>query len=120
MACLFPRISIPNVVASVTIHDENMKPLWKVVNIYTYAHKNKHIHIHMYKHIYISIYTHIHKYTCMYIYTCMYMCVCVCVRVWEREGREGRVVVVGRWMGGLVSMCWCVCVCVCCVCCPSR
>ena len=80
-----------------------MEPLWKVINIDTYAHKNKLIHIHMYIHIYICIYTHIHKYRCMYIFTCMYMCVCVCVCVWEREGREGRGVVVGGSVGGWVG-----------------
>ena len=124
VACLCPRNFISNVVAS-TIHDDiikrviyiyvnkrcstHMEPLWKVINIYTYAHKNKHIHIHMYIHIYVCIYTHIHK------YTCMYMCVSVCVCVWEREGREGRGG--GGWVGcvgGLVSMCWCVCVCCAC------
>ena len=89
----------------------HMEPLWKVINTNTYPHKNKHVHIHMYIHIYICIYTH--KYTCIYKNTCMYMCVCVCVCVcaWEREGREGRGVVVG----GSVGMCWCVCVC--CACC---
>ena len=81
-----------------------MEPLWKVINVYTYAHKKKHMYIHVYIHIYICIYTHIHK------YTCMYMCVCVCVCVWEGEGRDGRRVVVG----GSVGMCWCVYVC--CVC----
>ena len=58
---------------------------------------------------YTKTYTHIHK------YTCMYMCVCVCVCACGREGRGGEGWWVGRWVGGLVGMCWCVCVC--CVCC---
>ena len=96
-----------------------MEPLWKVINIFTYAHKNKHIHIHMYIHIYICIYTHIHKYTCMHIYRCMYMCVCVCVCVWERKGREGRRVVVGGSVGGWVGEYVLVRMCVLCVLIPS-
>ena len=83
-----------------------MEPLWKVINIYTYAHESKHIHIHMYIHIYICIYTHIHK------YTCMYMCVCVCV--WE-----GRRVVVGGSVGGWVGEYVLVRMCVLCVLIPS-
>ena len=72
VACLCPRNSISNVVASLTIHDDmfiflknrrdeaqNMKPLWKVVNIYmcafTYLFNQIHIHIHIYIFIYIFI-----------------------------------------------------------------
>ena len=84
MACLCPRNSISNVVASVTIHDER--------NIHfneTIVEGHKHIHIYIY--IYI--------YTCMYIYIYIYMClwcVCLCVGVCDRvgvlcvlEGEEG-------------------------------
>ena len=42
----------------------------------------------------------------------MYMCVCVCVWVWEREGREGREVVVGGSVGEYVLVRMCVLVCV--------
>ena len=57
----------------------------------------------------------------MYIYTCMYMCVCVCVCVcvWEREGREGRGVVVGGSVGGWVGEYVLVRMCVLCVLIPS-
>ena len=73
VACLRPRNSISNVVASVTIHDDiyiyiyekiddvaqNMKPLWKVVNIYmcafTYIFNQIHIHIYICVYIYIYI-----------------------------------------------------------------
>ena len=74
VACLCPRNSISNVVVSLTIHDDmykymyiclckrclstNMKPLWKVIDIYmcafTYIFNQTHIHIHI--HIYIYIY----------------------------------------------------------------
>ena len=48
----------------------------------------------------------------------MYMCVCVCVcEGREKGGRGGEWCWVGRWVGGLVSMCWCVCVVLCCVVC---
>ena len=61
VACLCPRNSISNVVASVTIHDDmlyiylknrrdeaqNMNTLWKVINIYTCAYTYAHIHIHI-------------------------------------------------------------------------
>ena len=40
------------------------------------------------------------------------MCVCVCVCVWEREGREGRGVVVGGSVGEYVLVRMCVLVCV--------
>ena len=76
MACLCSRNSISNVVASVTIHDDmykyiyiylfkrclstNMKPLWKVINIYmcafTYIFNQIHIYIYIYIHMYIYIY----------------------------------------------------------------
>ena len=76
MACLCPRNSISNVVASVTIHDDmykymyiflckrclltNMKPLWKVINkhmcAFTYIFNQIHIHIYIYIHIHIYIY----------------------------------------------------------------
>ena len=64
MTCFYMFISIRDVCQN------NMKPLWKVINIYMCAdtYTFKHIHIHIHIHIYIYIY--------MYMY--MYMCVCVC------------------------------------------
>ena len=37
-----------------------MKPLWKVINIYTCADTYTFIHIHVHIHIYIHIQIHIH------------------------------------------------------------
>ena len=84
VACLCPQNSNSNVVVSVTLHDDmqkNMKPLWKVINIYmcaySYTFTHVHIHLHLHLHIYIYIYMYLYIYMYMYRYMCRYMCVCV-------------------------------------------
>ena len=60
MTCLYIYIYMKN------RRDEaqNMKPLWKVINIYmcafTYIFNQIHIHIHIHIHIYIYIYIYIY------------------------------------------------------------
>ena len=97
MACLCPRNSISNVVASVTTHDDILKIKWKRCSKKheTIVEGHKHIHV-----------THLH----MHIH--MYVCVCVCEGEGEGEEREGRGVVlggsVGRWVGEYVLVRVCV------------
>ena len=44
-----------------------MKPLWKVINIYTCADTYTFIHIHVRTHTHTHIHTHIHIHTYIYI-----------------------------------------------------
>ena len=102
---------------------KNMKPLWKVMNIYTYT----------------DMYTYTYTYTHIHIYICIYTCTCAfaCARGRGRGGRGGEWCWVGRWVGCVsvvlvfvsvvlvfvsvvlvfvsvvlvfVSLCWCLCV----------
>ena len=66
--------------------------------------------------IHIRVHTHIHMHIHTYTITRACSCACACARVRGRGGRGGEWCWVGRWVGGLVSMCWCVCV-VCVLCC---
>ena len=100
--CLCPRNSISNVVASVMIHDDikknkmeemfakNMKPLWKVMNIYTYT----------YTYIYTYSYTYTYTYTSTYAYTHVHLRLRVRVRGGRGEGGEESGV---GWVGGSVG-----------------
>ena len=122
VACLCPRNSISNVVVFVTIHDDiyvyiftckmciylwymqqkDMKPLWKVENMYMCA--------------YTYTYTYTHSYT--YANTRACTCAFACARGRERGGEESGVGWVGGWVGWWVCVGACVC-CVCCVVCLS-
>ena len=111
MACLCPRNSISNVVASVTTHDdikkhkmevdvaENMKPLWKVIN---YIHVTLRCTLTV---TFTLILTHtLYTYTSTYAYTHVHLRLRVRVaRGGRGEGRGGEWCWVGRWVGGLVE-----------------
>ena len=92
-----------------------MKPLWKVINIYTYTY------MYTYTYIYTYSCTYTYTYTSTYAYTHVHMRLRLRVRGGGR-GEGGRGVVlggsVGRWVGEyvlvrvcivlvFVSLCWC-------------
>ena len=113
VACLYPRNSISNVVASLKIHDniyiyinvrcsKNTKPLWKVINIYMCAHTYTftHVHIHVHLHLQLHIHLHIHIYICIYTHTQIHVHVHIHVHLHVRLRVRVRVgVVVGGWVG---------------------
>ena len=59
VACLHPRSSISNVVASVTIHD----------NKYTYMYKYFYIsrYVKVYEYVYVQVYAYVHVFVYVYM-----------------------------------------------------
>ena len=124
MACLRPRNSITNVVASVTIDDYKYTYICKMYifvrdvakihegrsKTYTCAHTRTLSHTYTYTYtlhmLHFHVHTHIHLHIHTYTNTRACTCACACARG-EGEEREERGVV----LGGLVSI---VGVCVCC------
>ena len=88
MTCFYMYIFIRDV------YQNNMKPLWKVINMYMCAYTDTFTHVHIHLHLHLHIHLHIYMY--------MYMCVCVrvfffviaccccyrCVAVEQGEGEE--------------------------------
>ena len=97
-------------------YDDIFKIKWKRCNkkheTIVEGHKNIHVHlhVHLHLHLYLHLHIHIHIYICIYTCTCAFAC--ACARGRESGGSGGEWCRVGRWVGGLVSMCWCVCLCV--------
>ena len=114
VAFLCPRNSISNVVASAIHDDRNIHFNETIVEGHKHIHVHLHVHLHLHLHLFLHIHLHIHIYIC--IYTCTLAFACACARERERRGRGGEWCWVGRWVGGLVSMCWRVCVLCWCLC----
>ena len=101
VACLCPRNSISNVVASAIHDDRNIHFNETIVEGRKHIHVRIHVHFHRltltltHKHKHIHVHTHIHMHTHTQIH--------VCEGEGEGEGRRGRggelCWVVGGWVG---------------------